>query len=398
MGKGSGMGADGEAGGEAEPAARRGASGTQRIVRPGSDAPEVQAAPEAKGGPGDADLRFLPDQVFHQVKIVRFIDSGYSGRVLEAHHCVSGERCALKVMHLRDRGSSRKQERSRAEAEGTFGIRHANVVEVIDAGIEPDGLIWILMEYLDGITLAELLRRQGRLSPPFALWVATEVAWALDAAHENQIIHRDVKPGNVMLTEEGRVVLLDFSIAKNVPYDAKTTEPTVRLGTAGYMSPENLLGSDADARFDIYALGIVLWELMVGKHPFEESFGNQQRLMLRHITDPLPPLSVVLDLPGYMDELIRRATAKDPNLRFMTVAEMAGEMIGASRRLVEDRAAGRCTWATASAAVAVPAPVAAPAAPAQKGPRGAGASVVEPEPTSKGTAAPVPAMPPEFLE
>src|SRR5690606_16068863 len=94
--------------------------------------------------------------------------------------------------------------------------------------------------------------------------------------------------------------------------------------------------------------------LMVGKHPFEESFGNQQRLMLRHITDPLPRLSEVLDLPAYMAELIRRATAKDPNLRFITVAPMAGEPIGTSRRLVEDRAAGRCAWATAPGEAPVP--------------------------------------------
>ncbi|MGK3999682.1 protein kinase domain-containing protein [Sorangium sp. So ce1024] len=284
---------------------------------------------------------FEPGQVFHQVEIVRFIGAGYSGEVYEVRHRITGARCALKIMHLRDRKDARKAERSLAEAHGTFGIQHANVVDVFDIGCEADGTAWMLMEFLDGPTLATVLERQGRLSPLFALHVALEVAWGLDAAHENQIIHRDVKPDNIAFTADGSVKVVDFSIAKVIPYEMRTTQRNVRLGTCAYMAPENLDGAEADARFDIYSLGLVLWEMMAGRHPFHDAFHDRTLLVRRQFfTDP-EPLSEVAGLPDYVDEVIRRATAKQAAARYLTMAEMAQALIALRGRLEKDEAEGR---------------------------------------------------------
>ncbi|XXT17848.1 protein kinase [Sorangium sp. So ce429] len=284
---------------------------------------------------------FQPGQVFHQVEVVRFIGAGYSGEVYEVRHRITGARCALKIMHLRDRKDARKAERSLAEAHGTFGIQHANVVEVFDIGCEADGTAWMLMEFLDGPTLTTVLERQGRLSPLFALHVALEVAWGLDAAHENQIIHRDVKPDNIAFTADGSVKVVDFSIAKVIPYEMRTTQRNVRLGTCAYMAPENLDGAEADARFDIYSLGLVLWEMIAGHHPFHDAFHDRTLLVRRQFfTDP-EPLSEVAGLPAYVDEVIRRATAKEAAARYLTMAEMAQAMIALRSRLEKDDAEGR---------------------------------------------------------
>ncbi|WP_155798642.1 serine/threonine-protein kinase, partial [Sorangium cellulosum] len=284
---------------------------------------------------------FQPGQVFHQVEIVRFIGAGYSGEVYEARHRITGARCALKIMHLRDRKDARKAERSLAEAHGTFGIQHANVVDVFDIGCEADGTAWMLMEFLDGPTLTTILERQGRLSPLFALHVALEVAWGLDAAHENQIIHRDVKPDNIAFTADGSVKVVDFSIAKVIPYEMRTTQRNVRLGTCAYMAPENLDGAEADARFDVYSLGLVLWEMIAGRHPFHDAFHDRTLLVRRQFfTDP-EPLSEVTGLPDYVDEVIRRATAKQAATRYLTMAEMAQAMIALRSRLEKDEAEGR---------------------------------------------------------
>ncbi|WP_437951743.1 protein kinase [Sorangium sp. So ce296] len=284
---------------------------------------------------------FQPGQVFHQVEIVRFVGAGYSGEVYEVRHRITGARHALKIMHLRDRMDARKAERSLAEAHGTFGIQHANVVDVFDIGCEADGTAWMLMEFLDGPTLATILERQGRLSPLFALHVALEVAWGLDAAHENQIIHRDVKPDNIAFTADGSVKVVDFSIAKVIPYEMRTTQRNVRLGTCAYMAPENLEGAEADARFDIYSLGLVLWEMMAGRHPFREAFHDRTLLAKwQFFMDPAP-LSEVAGLPAYVDEVIRRATAKEPSERYLTMAEMAQAIIALRNRIEQDEAEGR---------------------------------------------------------
>jgi eukaryotic-like serine/threonine-protein kinase len=249
------------------------------------------------------------------------VGAGFSGEVYEVRHQASGQRMALKVMHLKDRNDARKAERSVVEAHGTFGIEHANVVEVFDIGCEPDGRAWMLMEFLDGPTLATLIAQQGRLSPLYALHVAIEAAWGLDAAHENQIIHRDVKPENIVLTSKGEVKIVDFSIARVIPYDMKTTQRNHRVGTLAYMSPEYLNGAQADARFDVYSLGVVLWEAIAGHHPFHDSFYDQTLLLRRQLATEPAPLSEVAGVPAYFDEVLRRATAKNPADRYMSMAD-----------------------------------------------------------------------------
>ncbi|WP_441291076.1 serine/threonine-protein kinase [Sorangium sp. KYC3313] len=168
----------------------------------------------------------------------------------------------------------------------------------------------------------------------------------LDAAHENQIIHRDVKPDNIVFTADGMVKVVDFSIAKVIPYEMRTTQRNVRLGTAAYMAPENLAGNEADARVDVYSLGLVLWEMIAGRHPFRDAFDDRTKLVnWQFFADPAP-LSEVAGLPAYVDEVIRRATAKQPAARYLSMAEMAQGMIALRRRLEQDEAEGRISLAT----------------------------------------------------
>ncbi|HTN90512.1 MAG TPA: protein kinase, partial [Sorangium sp.] len=338
---------------------------------------------------------FQPGQVFHQVEVVRFIGAGYSGEVYEVRHRITGARCALKIMHLRDRKDARKAERSLAEAHGTFGIEHANVVEVFDIGCEADGTAWMLMEFLDGPTLTTVLERQGRLSPLFALHVALEVAWGLDAAHENQIIHRDVKPDNIAFTADGSVKVVDFSIAKVIPYEMRTTQRNVRLGTCAYMAPENLDGAEADARFDIYSLGLVLWEMIAGRHPFQDAFQDRTLLVRRQFfTDP-EPLSEIAGLPAYVDEVIRRATAKEAAARYLTMAEMAQAMIALRGRLERDEADGRISLVVPPGEPPIPGRSSKSRAVYRPPATGPTLEVPRPEPSAKVVvASPVPALGP----
>lgn len=310
-------------------------------ARGGTEALPVGAAEPAAPRVGHEERVFREGDHFRDYQVIRFIGAGYSGQVYELRHRMSGERCAIKVMHLADRRNASKLERSLAEAAGTFGIQHANVIEVYDIGCEQDGMAWILMELLTGSNVSELLERQGRVSPLLALWIATEAAWGLDAAHENQIIHRDVKPENLFLTRDMEVKVIDFSVARYIPYETKTTERNVRLGTAAYMSPEYLFGEDADARLDIYALGVVLWQLLTGQHPYQHALHDRQKLLKCQLSVPLPPLGERLGLPGYVDEVLARATEKIPSRRYLSMSAFAQAMLSVAARLREDIQAGR---------------------------------------------------------
>jgi serine/threonine-protein kinase len=284
---------------------------------------------------------YKPGDVFQQYRVERMLGAGLHGEVYLVEHVYTHDRFALKVMHLEDAREAHRVRRALSTALATYRIQHANVVTVHNLGCEEDGTVWILMEYLDGGSIGELLARQrGRMSRRLALHVAIEAAWGLDAAHELQIIHRDVKPEHVWLTSDGRIKIIDLSLAKVIPDGIQTTQRRAAFGTAPYMAPEALKGADPDARVDVYGLGLMLWQMLGGRHPFPDALRDTTEMVRRQLYVMPELLSVVAGLPAYVDDFMRRAIAKDPGERFLTIAQMAQAMMALRERLGHDAEAG----------------------------------------------------------
>jgi eukaryotic-like serine/threonine-protein kinase len=284
---------------------------------------------------------FKPGDDFHQLRIAKFLGAGLHGEVFLADHRLTGHSFALKVMHLEDVKQASLVRRAISTAKASYEIRHANVVTVHDLGCEEDGKVWVLMEHLDGASIAEIIARlRGRMSLRLAFHVAIDAAWGIDAAHELGVIHRDIKPENVWLTAAGVVKVIDFSLAKVIPDGIQTTQRKTGVGTAPYMAPEALRGHDPDARVDMYALAMMLWQMISGYHPWHDVLRNTAEMVKRQFYAAPPSLSAVRGLPAYVDELFARALAKDPSARFLSMSEMAQAMMSLRDRLRDDAARG----------------------------------------------------------
>ena len=214
-------------------------------------------------------------------------------------------------------------ERFRREALAAARISHPNLVAVFDAGSE-DGVHYIVMEHVPGETLADVLRKEGRLHPNRATRIAASVADALGVAHAARIVHRDVKPANVMLTPDGRTKLMDLGIARNIDGESITHASSI-LGTAGYVSPEQARGDPVDHRSDIYSLGCVLYEMLTGRQPFEAQ--DPLAMAYKHVHEaPVPPTSLEPSIPPALEAVTLRAMEKEPAARFQSVEEMAAAL------------------------------------------------------------------------
>ena len=214
-------------------------------------------------------------------------------------------------------------ERFRREALAAARISHPNLVAVFDAGSEGD-VHYIVMEYVAGETLADVLRREGPLDPIRATRIATNVADALVVAHTARMVHRDVKPANVMRTPDGRTKLMDLGIARSLDGESITRASSI-LGTAGYVSPEQARGDPVDHRSDIYSLGCVLYEMLTGRPPFEAA--DPLAVAYKHVHEaPAPPTSLVPSLPLALEAVTLRAMEKDPGARFQSAADLAAAL------------------------------------------------------------------------
>jgi serine/threonine-protein kinase len=288
---------------------------------------------------------FNPGDTFHQLAIEKLLGAGFHGEVYAVRHLHTGERFALKVSHAVDRSDANAVRRAITAARGTYSIDHANVVEVFDLGCEDDGMVWTRMELLKGCTLAALIAWQGRVSPLLALSVAYEAAWGLAAAHEALVVHRDVKPGNLFLVDLGSngtaVKLLDFSIAKVLPDSVATTFGRNALGTPAYMSPEQLYCAPAHPCFDIYALGLTLWEMLAGYHPFHADLRDMPALLVRQVREVPPSLVQAAGLPQPIDDLVQRALRKDAATRYPSMVAFARALDDARRWFGAEVSAGR---------------------------------------------------------
>jgi predicted Ser/Thr protein kinase len=245
------------------------------------------------------------------------LGEGGMARVYRGTDRILGRTVAIKVLSPKYAGDDSFVTRFRREAQAAAGLNHPHVVSVFDTGDDEDQH-YIVMEYVEGDTLADVLRREGRLPPERATAIAADVATALEGAHEKGLVHRDVKPGNVMIDREGRVKVMDFGIARAAADDT-LTQTGIVLGTASYLSPEQAQGLPVDARSDIYSLGCVLYEMLAGRAPFVAD--TPVSIAYKHVNeDAHPPSEVEPSVPAALDAAVLRALAKDPDERFETAA------------------------------------------------------------------------------
>ncbi len=221
------------------------------------------------------------------------------------------------------------QARFRREAQSAASLNHPSVVAVYDTGedmVGPTPVPYIVMEYVDGRTLRELLREDRRLLPERALEITDGVLRALDYSHRNGIVHRDIKPGNVMLTRAGDVKVMDFGIARAVSDAQATMTQTAQvIGTAQYLSPEQARGERVDARSDLYSTGCLLYELLTGRPPFTGD--SPVAIAYQHVREnPVPPSRVDPEIPPWADSIVLKAMAKDPGDRYQSAGEMRNDI------------------------------------------------------------------------
>ncbi len=216
---------------------------------------------------------------------------------------------AVKVMHAGLGDDDEFSRRFRREAQAAARLAHHNVVAVFDQG-DDDGTLFLVMEYVPGITLRDLIRTEAPMAPVKALTVIEPVLSALGAAHRAGMIHRDVKPENVLLADDGRVKVADFGLARAVNSETQHTSTGVLIGTVSYLSPELVVDGRADARSDVYAAGVLIYEMLTGQKPHQADSPIQ--VAYKHVHEDIPPPSRRMpSLPPYVDALVARATARD---------------------------------------------------------------------------------------
>ena len=248
---------------------------------------------------------------------------GGMGEVYLATDDRLGRRVAVKVLSPAFAESPDFIERFRREALTAARLSHPNIAQVYDYGV--DGAShFIVMEYAEGSDLAHLIREHGRLTPSDAVRVAEQVCAALATAHRSGVVHRDVKPGNVIVRPDGTVKVTDFGIARALGQASLTDTGTV-MGTAAYVAPEQARGEATTPSSDLYSLGILLFQMLTGAVPFEGD--TPVAVAIRHLDEPVPlPSSRVADLPANLDEVVARATAKSPADRFPDADAMAAAL------------------------------------------------------------------------
>ena len=250
------------------------------------------------------------------------VGSGGMSNVFRAHDRLLERSVAIKVLHEHYSADEDYVERFRREARSVAQLAHPNIVTVIDRG-EEDGRQYIVFEYVEGENLKGLLSH-GALPVDEALRYGLQIAGALDFAHKRGLVHRDVKPQNVLLTEEGEPKVTDFGIARSVDVQSVTQSGTV-LGTSDYIAPEQARGEQVDQRTDIYSLGVMLYELLTGEVPY--SGDNFVAVAMQHLHDPVPSvLDRRRDVPVRLDLAVQRAMAKDPADRFDSMEELIDEL------------------------------------------------------------------------
>jgi eukaryotic-like serine/threonine-protein kinase len=268
-------------------------------------------------------------------EIVELVGTGGMSSVYRARDTILERDVALKVLHEHFSTDPESVERFRREARAIAGLNHPNIVTVIDRG-EFEGRQFIVFENVPGENLKAMVEREGALPVEQALALTHQVARGLAFAHEHGVVHRDVKPQNVLLDESGAAKVTDFGIARSRDPGEALTETGTLLGTSDYIAPEQARGLRADERSDQYSLGVLLYELLTGEVPYPAD--TFMATAMRHLNDPVPSVrSRRADVPPRVDAIIARAMAKRPQERFPSTAAMMGAIEAA---LADEEAAG----------------------------------------------------------
>ena len=247
-------------------------------------------------------------------RIINRLGSGGMADVYCAEDSQLGRRIALKVLHRRFAEDPQFVERFRREASSAAGLSHPNIVGIFDRG-EWDGTYYIAMEYVEGRTLKEIVREKGAAPAEAATDITLQILRAARYAHKHGVVHRDIKPHNVLIDGDGRVRVTDFGIARAGASDM--TETGSVMGTAQYLSPEQAQGRPVDERADLYSIGIVLYELLTGRVPFDAD--SPVTVALKQVSEaPVPPRELVPGIPPALENVVLRAMEKDPDRRYQT--------------------------------------------------------------------------------
>jgi eukaryotic-like serine/threonine-protein kinase len=270
----------------------------------------------------------LIDQVFDgRYRVIRKLGTGGMANVYLAEDQELGRSVAIKMLDERHSQDEQFVERFRREASSAAGLSHPNIVSIYDRG-QAEGTYYIAMEYIEGRTLKELLVTRGPTPIPVALDYTRQILAALGFAHKNGIVHRDIKPHNVVVAPDGRLKVMDFGIARSGT--SQMTETGSIIGTAQYLSPEQAKGAPVTPASDIYSVGIVLYEMLTGTVPFTGE--TPLEIAMKHLSaTPLPPSEKRHEVPPEIDAIVLRALAKDPTARYQSAEEMDADLARAAR-------------------------------------------------------------------
>jgi len=290
-------------------------------------------------------VSFEPGQLIGgRYELGRQLGAGGMARVYLGHDRLLDRQVAVKVLSEPYASDPQFVERFRREASAAAGLNHPNIVAVYDRG-EADGSYYIVMEYLAGPDLKQVIRGRAPLPPGQAIDYAQQILAALGAAHRRDVVHRDVKPQNVLVAEDGRLKVTDFGIAR-AGAQSDMTEAGSVIGTAQYLSPEQARGDEVTAASDCYAVGIVLYEMLTGRVPFDGD--RPVAVAMKQISDtPVPPRVVEPDVPPELDAIVMRALAKRPSERYRTAEELS-QALADARAAIDGGATTRLMPAAAA--------------------------------------------------
>src|SRR5213593_2850473 len=307
----------------------------------------------------------LINTLFHgRYRILRKLGTGGMANVYLAEDQELGRRVAIKILNERHAGDEQFIERFRREAKNAASLSQPNIVSIYDRG-EAEGTYYIAMEYLDGRSLKELIVARGPAPVNVSVDYARQVLAAVRFAHRHGIVHRDIKPHNVLVDAEGRLKVTDFGIARAGA--SQMTEAGSIIGTAQYLSPEQAKGAPVDQTSDLYSVGVVLYELLTGVVPF--SGDTPVEIAMKHLSSaPEPPSAKRAEIPRDLDLVVLRALAKDPAARYQSAEEMDADLARVARGVAvspETEEAATAIIARPITAATVASPPVGPAARAQ---------------------------------